>query len=168
MRTATRPSSSEVAQLPRIVASRHEDGSGRQLRRHPTGQHGGRHRARALELRTSSFRSALFLKSTKVAAPRPAKGQPKNRRKSGMSEKHGEQVRRSKVTLEARVRLQTLTLGTISRLAAGDVIALPGQERRDGSGACQRHGHVCLRTRPVRRAVYGPRERQHQHRRRDP
>ena len=33
-----------------------------------------------------------------------------------------EQVRRSHVTLEARIQLQALTLGTIARLAPGDVI----------------------------------------------
>jgi len=38
------------------------------------------------------------------------------------TEQLGEQVRRSQVTLEARIRLQTLTLDTISRLAVGDVI----------------------------------------------
>ncbi|MDE1992745.1 MAG: flagellar motor switch protein FliM, partial [Rhizobiaceae bacterium] len=40
----------------------------------------------------------------------------------GWTEQLSEQVRRSQVTLEARVRLQTLTLNTISRLAVGDVI----------------------------------------------
>ena len=38
------------------------------------------------------------------------------------SEQLGEQVRRSQVTLDARIRLQSLTLDTISRLAVGDVI----------------------------------------------
>jgi flagellar motor switch protein FliM len=38
------------------------------------------------------------------------------------SEQLGEQVRRSQVTLEARVRLESLTLDTISKLAVGDVI----------------------------------------------
>ncbi|WP_414131250.1 FliM/FliN family flagellar motor switch protein [Rhizobium jaguaris] len=38
------------------------------------------------------------------------------------TEQLGEQVRRSQVTLEARIRLQSLTLNTISRLAVGDVI----------------------------------------------
>ena len=38
------------------------------------------------------------------------------------TEQMGEQVRRSQVTLEARIRLQSLTLNTISRLAVGDVI----------------------------------------------
>ncbi len=38
------------------------------------------------------------------------------------AEQIGEQVRRSQVTLEARIRLQPQTLGTISRLAVGDVI----------------------------------------------
>ncbi|AYG65193.1 MULTISPECIES: FliM/FliN family flagellar motor switch protein [unclassified Rhizobium] len=38
------------------------------------------------------------------------------------SDQLSEQVRRSQVTLEARVRLQSLTLDTISKLAVGDVI----------------------------------------------
>ncbi|WP_374189958.1 FliM/FliN family flagellar motor switch protein [Rhizobium rhizogenes] len=38
------------------------------------------------------------------------------------AEQLNEQVRRSQVTLEARIRLQSLTLDTISRLAVGDVI----------------------------------------------
>jgi flagellar motor switch protein FliM len=38
------------------------------------------------------------------------------------SEQLGEQVRRSQVTLEARIRLEQLTLDTISRLAVGDII----------------------------------------------
>ena len=38
------------------------------------------------------------------------------------SEQLSEQVRRSQVTLEARIRLQSLTLDTISKLAVGDVI----------------------------------------------
>ena len=38
------------------------------------------------------------------------------------SEQLGEQVRRSKVTLEARIRLEAQTLDTISRLQAGDII----------------------------------------------
>ncbi|KAA1185902.1 flagellar motor switch protein FliM [Rhizobium tropici] len=38
------------------------------------------------------------------------------------SDQLGEQVRRSQVTLEARIRLQSLTLDTISKLAVGDVI----------------------------------------------
>lgn len=61
-----------------------------------------------------------FLK-TKVVMPK-SKGQG-SKTKDEWQERIGEQVRRSQVTLEARVRLQTLTLGTISRLAVGDVIA---------------------------------------------
>lgn len=61
---------------------------------------------------------SVLLKST-VAAPRPANA-PKNRVE--WSEKLGEQVRRSKVTLEARIRLEAQTLDTISRLQAGDII----------------------------------------------
>lgn len=52
---------------------------------------------------------------------------PKSKSSIGKAQKEwadqiGEQVRRSQVTLEARIRLQTLTLRTISKLAAGDVI----------------------------------------------
>ena len=61
-----------------------------------------------------------FLK-TKVVMPK-SKGQA-SKSKDEWQERISEQVRRSQVTLEARVRLQTLTLGTISRLAIGDVIA---------------------------------------------
>jgi flagellar motor switch protein FliM len=45
------------------------------------------------------------------------------------AEQIGEQVRRSQVTLEARIRLEQLTLGTISRLAPGDVV--PFLDRED-------------------------------------
>ncbi|HVK92649.1 MAG TPA: FliM/FliN family flagellar motor switch protein, partial [Mycoplana sp.] len=38
------------------------------------------------------------------------------------SEQMSEQVKRSKVTLEARIRLERQTLDTIARLQAGDVI----------------------------------------------
>ncbi len=61
-----------------------------------------------------------FLK-TKVVMPKakaqPAKGQQE------WTDRINDQVRRSHVTLEARIRLQKLTLGTISKLAKGDVIA---------------------------------------------
>ncbi|MBB3608286.1 FliM/FliN family flagellar motor switch protein [Rhizobium sp. BK602] len=56
---------------------------------------------------------------TVVSAPRaknPSAGS------QAWTEQLSEQVRRSHVTLEARIRLQTLTLDTISRLAVGDVI----------------------------------------------
>lgn len=46
-----------------------------------------------------------------------------SRNKKEWAEQIAEQVRRSQVTLQAKIRLQTLTLNTISRLAAGDVIA---------------------------------------------
>lgn len=69
-----------------------------------------------------------FLK-TKVVVPQ-SKGQF-SKSKEEWQERISEQVKRSQVTLEARVRLQTLTLGTISRLAAGDVIAF--QDKQDVS-----------------------------------
>lgn len=61
-----------------------------------------------------------FLK-TKVEAPK-SKAQASSTGKD-WTDRMSEQVRRSKVTLEARIRLQSLTLGTVSRLAVGDVIA---------------------------------------------
>ena len=61
---------------------------------------------------------AVLLKST-ITAPKPANA-PKTRVE--WSEQLGEQVRRSKVTLEARIRLERQTLDTISRLQAGDII----------------------------------------------
>ncbi|RFB98733.1 flagellar motor switch protein FliM [Rhizobium leguminosarum bv. trifolii] len=60
------------------------------------------------------------LLKTKVTPPKP-------KRQSGGSsaewtEQLGDQVRRSHVTLEAKIRLQDLTLRTISKLMVGDVI----------------------------------------------
>src|ERR1700712_3673397 len=43
-------------------------------------------------------------------------------RSDAWSDQLSEQVRRSQVTLDARIKLQSLTLATISRLAVGDVI----------------------------------------------
>lgn len=60
------------------------------------------------------------LLKTTVVFPK-AKGQPGKTQKE-WADQIGEQVRRSQITLEARIRLQTLTLRTISKLAAGDVI----------------------------------------------
>ena len=60
------------------------------------------------------------LLKTTVTPPKP------KRQASGKSpewtEQLGDQVRRSHVTLEAKIRLQDLTLRTISKLMAGDVI----------------------------------------------
>ncbi|MGK6316199.1 FliM/FliN family flagellar motor switch protein [Neorhizobium sp. DT-125] len=69
---------------------------------------------------------SIFLK-TKVTAPK-ARGQV-SKAKQEWADRMNDQVRRSHVTLEARIRLQKLTLGTISRLAAGDVIAF--QDKQD-------------------------------------
>ena len=60
------------------------------------------------------------LLKTQVVLPK-SKGSASKTQKE-WAEQIGEQVRRSQVTLEARIRLQTLTLRTISKLAAGDVI----------------------------------------------
>ncbi|MDR6664384.1 FliM/FliN family flagellar motor switch protein [Rhizobium sp. 1399] len=61
---------------------------------------------------------AALLK-TKVSAPKPKKQPSKS---PEWTEQIGDQVRRSQVTLEAKIRLQDLTLRTISKLMAGDVI----------------------------------------------
>lgn len=42
-----------------------------------------------------------------------------------------EQVKRSQVTLEARIKLETLTLRTISKLVAGDVIPFQALKQDD-------------------------------------
>ncbi|MFN3635234.1 MAG: FliM/FliN family flagellar motor switch protein [Rhizobium rhizophilum] len=59
---------------------------------------------------------------------------PKSKSQTSKSKKEwqeqiSEQVRRSQVTLEARIRLESLTLATVSRLIAGDVI--PFREKGD-------------------------------------
>ncbi len=59
---------------------------------------------------------------------------PKSKSQTSKSKKEwqeqiAEQVRRSQVTLEARIRLESLTLATVSRLIAGDVI--PFREKGD-------------------------------------
>lgn len=61
---------------------------------------------------------AVFLKTTIV----PPKAAAASAASEAWADQIGEQVRRSQVTLEARVRLEPQTLGTISRLAVGDVI----------------------------------------------
>jgi flagellar motor switch protein FliM len=61
---------------------------------------------------------AALLK-TKVSTPKPKKQPSKS---PEWTEQIGDQVRRSQVTLEAKIRLQDLTLRTISKLMAGDVI----------------------------------------------
>lgn len=86
----------------------------------------------ALELGSVASEFALvipqraFLK-TKVTAPKAksqaAKGQQE------WTDRINDQVKRSHVTLEARIPLQSLTLGVISRLAKGDVIAF--EAKRD-------------------------------------
>jgi flagellar motor switch protein FliM len=61
---------------------------------------------------------AALLKTT-VTAPKAKNQSPKS---AEWAEQMSEQVRRSHVTLEAKIRLQDLTLRTISKLAPGDVI----------------------------------------------
>jgi flagellar motor switch protein FliM len=60
------------------------------------------------------------LLKTVVTIPK-SKGQISKSKKE-WQEQIAEQVRRSQVTLEARIRLDSLTLATVSRLIAGDVI----------------------------------------------
>lgn len=60
------------------------------------------------------------LLKTKVTPPK-SKSQLSRKGKE-WSDQIAEQVRRSQVTLEARIRLEQLTLGIVSRLAVGDVI----------------------------------------------
>ncbi|KPF42064.1 FliM/FliN family flagellar motor switch protein [Rhizobium sp. G187] len=67
------------------------------------------------------------LLKTVVTLPKSA-GQGGRGRKE-WQEQIAEQVRRSQVTLEARIRLESLTLDTISRLMAGDVI--PFRDKAD-------------------------------------
>jgi flagellar motor switch protein FliM len=66
------------------------------------------------------------LLKTKVVTPRSKGQMPKH--KQEWADNIAEQVRRSRITLEARIRLQSLTLKTISKLAAGDVIAFEDKE----------------------------------------
>jgi flagellar motor switch protein FliM len=83
---------------------------------------------------------AALLKTT-VAAPR---AQNQSAKSSKWTEQLTEQVRRSQVTLDAKIRLQDLTLRTISKLAAGDVIPFhdSGDVRVDVS-ANSRELYVC-------------------------
>lgn len=60
------------------------------------------------------------LLKTNVEVPKSRGQQSKSQEK--WAEQIGEQVKRSQITLEARIRLEALTLDTIARLAPGDVI----------------------------------------------
>ncbi|MBY5467457.1 flagellar motor switch protein FliM [Rhizobium leguminosarum bv. trifolii] len=60
------------------------------------------------------------LLKTKVTPPKPKRQASSN--SAEWTEQLGDQVRRSHVTLEAKIRLQDLTLRTISKLMVGDVI----------------------------------------------
>ncbi|MCG5477280.1 MAG: FliM/FliN family flagellar motor switch protein [Sinorhizobium fredii] len=64
--------------------------------------------------------------------------------KTDWSEQLEEQIRRSAVTLEARIQLESLTLDTISRLQPGDVIPFhDGQDVRVEVNANGRDLYVC-------------------------
>jgi flagellar motor switch protein FliM len=75
-----------------------------------------------------------FLK-TRITVP---KTKSQSSTSDAWAQQIGEQVRRSQVTLEARIRLQSLTLGTISRLAAGDVV--PFMDKGDVNVAVSANG----------------------------
>lgn len=69
---------------------------------------------------------------------------PKSKNQAGKGQKEWtdqltQQVKRSQVTLEARIRLQSLTLGKISRLMAGDVI--PFMDESDVHVDLSANGH---------------------------
>ncbi|MDO1581002.1 FliM/FliN family flagellar motor switch protein [Rhizobium oryzicola] len=66
------------------------------------------------------------LLKTKVIAPKP-KGQIA-KSKQEWADRIKDQVRRSPVTLEARIRLQSLALKTVAHLAKGDFIAFEDKE----------------------------------------
>lgn len=81
-----------------------------------------------MEVSLGSVSSEFFLVIPQKALLKTVVTLPKSAGQAGRGRKEwqeqiAEQVRRSQVTLEARIRLETLTLNTISRLVAGDVIA---------------------------------------------
>jgi flagellar motor switch protein FliM len=78
-----------------------------------------------------------------LVAPPGSAGQGKSA-KSEWTEQLEEQVRRSAVTIEARIRLESLTLDTISRLQPGDVIPFnDGQDVQVEVNANGRELYVC-------------------------
>ncbi|MDK1377992.1 MULTISPECIES: FliM/FliN family flagellar motor switch protein [unclassified Sinorhizobium] len=82
------------------------------------------------------------LLKTQIVPPRGADQADKG--KTEWTEQIEEQVRRSAVTLEARIRLESLTLDTISRLQPGDVIPFhDGQDVRVDVNANGRELYVC-------------------------
>lgn len=82
------------------------------------------------------------LLKTRIVSPDGAGGNQKM--KPEWTEHLEEQVRRSAVTLEARIRLESLTLNTISRLQPGDVIPFrDGQDVRVEVNANGRDLYVC-------------------------
>lgn len=66
------------------------------------------------------------LLKTRIVAPRGSL--PGNKTNKEWADHINEQVRRSQVTLEARIQLTPLKLGTIARLAVGDVIPFFDEE----------------------------------------
>jgi len=84
---------------------------------------------------------SVLLKTT-IVFPKGSGQQRKA--KAEWTEQLEEQVRRSAVTIEARIRLESLTLDTISRLQPGDVIPfLDAQDVRVDVNANGRDLYVC-------------------------
>jgi flagellar motor switch protein FliM len=82
----------------------------------------------------------VLLKSV-ITSPRAEKAQAAD---AAWKEQITEQVRRSKVTLEARIRLEAQTLDAISRLQAGDIIPFhDGGDVRVEMNANGRNLYVC-------------------------
>lgn len=71
---------------------------------------------------TSSFSILIPQKTLLKTVVTSPKGKSAGKTKKEWTDQLKEQVERSSVTVEARIKLQSLSLGTISRLQAGDVI----------------------------------------------
>jgi flagellar motor switch protein FliM len=80
----------------------------------------------AVEIGNVSSEIALVIPQTallKTKVVTPKSRAQLSKQKQEWADRIAEQVRRSQITLQARIRLQSLTLKTISKLMAGDVIA---------------------------------------------
>ncbi len=85
--------------------------------------------------------SQQTLLKTQVVVPKSVQAR---KGRSAWSEKLEEQVRRSSVTLEARISLESLSLDTISRLQPGDIIPFrDAQDVRVDVNANGRDLYVC-------------------------
>ena len=81
---------------------------------------------------------------TSIVAPK-ASAQALKKQEEWM-EMISEQVKRSQVTLEARIKLETLTLRTISKLVAGDVIPFQALKQDDIGVEAVSYTHLTLPT----------------------